>query len=117
GRVHGRRGRGQRPARPADRHPARGERIGPAVQHDSLRIQIGGTEVEELYRDLVCLEVELDDELAGMFRMTLALRLNPDGSWTYLDDKLFVIWQRVVVTAGLADDSRQLLTGFITHLR
>ena len=87
------------------------------MQHDSLTIEIGGVEVDDLYRDLVSLEVELDDELAGMFRMTLALRLSPDGSWTYLDDELFVIWQRVVVTAGLADDSRQLLTGFITHLR
>jgi hypothetical protein len=87
------------------------------MQHDNLRIEIGGAEVEDLYRDLVCLEVEMDDELAGMFRMSVALRLNPDGSWTYLDDDQFVIWQRVVITAGLADDSRQLLTGFITHLR
>ena len=34
----------------------------------------------------VRLEVELDDELAGMFRMTLALMLRADGTWTYLDD-------------------------------
>ena len=87
------------------------------MQHDNLRIEIGGAEIDDLYRDLVCLEVELDEELAGMFRMTVALRLNADGSWTYLDDDRFVIWQRVVITAGLADDSRQLLTGFITHLR
>src|SRR4051812_15240828 len=87
------------------------------MQHDNLRIEIGGAEVEDLYRDLLSLEVELDDELAGMFRMTLTLRLNPDGSWTYLDDELFVIWQRVVVTAGLADDSRELLAGYVTHLR
>lgn len=87
------------------------------MQHDNLRIEIGGAEIADLYRDLMCLEVELDDELAGMFRITVALELNPDGSWTYLDDDQFVIWQRVVITAGLADDSRQLLTGFITHLR
>jgi phage protein D len=87
------------------------------MQHDNLRIEIGGAEIDDLYRDLVSLEVELDEELAGMFRMTVALRLNADGSWTYLDDDQFVIWQRVVVTAGLADDSRQLLTGYITHLR
>jgi len=88
-----------------------------AMQYDNLRIEVGGAEVNDLYRDLVSLEVELDDELAGMFRMSLSLTLNPDGSWTYLDDDRFVIWQRVVVTAGLADDSLQLLTGFITHLR
>jgi phage protein D len=87
------------------------------MQYDNLRIEVGGAEVDDVYPDLVSLEVELDDELAGMFRMTVALRLNADGSWTYLDDPRFVIWQKVVVTAGLADDSRQLLTGFITHLR
>src|SRR5580704_5147575 len=87
------------------------------MQDDNLRIEIGGAEIADLYRDLMCLEVELDDELAGMFRITVALQLNPDGSWTYLDDDQFVIWQLVVITAGLADDPRQLLTGFITHLR
>ena len=87
------------------------------MQYDSLRVEIGGAEIDDLYRDLVSLDIELDDELAGMFRLTVALRLNPDGSWTYLDDDRFVIWQQVVITAGLADDSRQLLTGFITHLR
>jgi phage protein D len=87
------------------------------MQYENLHIEVGGAEVDDVYRDLLSLEVELDDELAGMFRMTVALRLNADGSWTYLDDDRFVIWQRVVVTAGLADDSQQLLTGFITHLR
>ena len=43
------------------------------MKHDHLRIEIGGAEVEErFYRDLILLEVELDDELAGMFRMTVA---------------------------------------------
>lgn len=87
------------------------------MQHDNLRIEIGGAEVAELYLDLASLEVELDDQLAGMFRLTLALLLRADGSWTYLDDERFVIWQRVVITAGLEDDSEQLLTGYITHLR
>jgi phage protein D len=87
------------------------------MQNDNLRIEIGGAEVDDLYRDLLHLEVELDDELAGMVRMTVTLTQNPDGSWTYLDDDRFVVWQPVVVTAGLADDSRKLLTGFITHLR
>ena len=31
----------------------------------------------ELYDDLLTLEVELDDELTGMFRMTLALLCGP----------------------------------------
>jgi len=87
------------------------------VKNDNLRVEIGGAEVDGLYRDLVGLEVELDEELAGMVRMTLTLTQNPDGSWTYLDDDRFVVWQKIAVTAGLDDDSRALLTGFVTHLR
>jgi phage protein D len=87
------------------------------MPHDNLRIEIDGVEAEDLYNDLVRLEVELDDELAGMFRLTIALLLSADGSWTYLDDDRFTLWRRVVVTAGLEDDSEQLLVGFITHVR
>jgi hypothetical protein len=76
--------------------------------NESLRIEIDGTEVPELYDDLVALEVELDDELTSMFRMTLALLPQADGSWPYLDDARFTLWRRVVVTAGLADDTPQL---------
>jgi phage protein D len=87
------------------------------MTHDSLRIEIDGSEVPELYDDLLTLEVELDDELTGMFRLTLALLPRADGSWAYLDDDRFTLWRRVVVTAGLVDDSPQLLSGYITHLR
>jgi phage protein D len=87
------------------------------MQHDNLRIEIAGAELDGLYGDLVSLEVELDEELAGMFRMTVALLLGSDGSWTYLDDERLAIWQKVVITAGLEDDSQQLLSGYITHVR
>lgn len=87
------------------------------MKHDNLRIEIDGAEVPELYDDLLTLEVELDDELTGMFRLTVALLLRADGSWTYLDDDRFTLWRRVVVTAGLEDDSPRLLSGYITHLR
>lgn len=86
------------------------------MKHDHLRIEIGGTEVEErFYRDLILLEVELDDELAGMFRMTVRL-LRTDGQWPYLDEEPFTPWSRVVITAGLENDSEQLIIGYITHL-
>lgn len=87
------------------------------MKHDNLRIEIDGAEVPELYDDLLCLEVELDDELTGMFRLTIALLLRADGSWTYLDDDRFTLWRRVVITAGLEDDRPRLLSGYITHLR
>jgi phage protein D len=87
------------------------------MQHDNVRIEVDGAEIDQLYKDLVVLEVELDDQLAGMFRMTVTLLLGSDGKWPYLDDEHFAIWKRVVITAGLDDDSRQLLVGYITHLR
>src|SRR4051794_33183437 len=85
--------------------------------HESLRIELGDAEVPELYDDLVELEVEVDEELAGMFRFTVALRLGADGRWTYLDDDRFVLWQKVTVVAGPQDAAEQLIVGYVTHLR
>lgn len=87
------------------------------MQNDHLLIEIDGTDASDLKSDLIGLDIELDDELAGMFRMTVALRLNADGSWTHLDDKRFALWHKVTVTAGLKDDTRRLLTAYITHVR
>lgn len=87
------------------------------MQHENLKIEVEGSEIAELYNDLVSLEVELDEDLAGMFRLDIALLLKDDGSWTYLDDDRLAIWKQVVITAGLGDDAQPLMTGYITHLR
>jgi phage protein D len=87
------------------------------MANDNLHVEIGGGEVGGLYDDLVRLEVELDDQLAGMFRLTLGLLLGPDGTWPYLDDERFAIWQPATITAGVEDDSPTLIDGFITHVR
>ncbi|MEU1668412.1 contractile injection system protein, VgrG/Pvc8 family [Streptomyces sparsogenes] len=87
------------------------------MKHDLLRVEIDGSEMAELYADLLSLEVELDEDLAGMFRISLALLLATDGSWPYLDDARFALWRRVVVTAGLEDEPTRLIAGYITHLR
>src|SRR5262245_14674426 len=87
------------------------------MQHDTLMIEFEGSEIPELYADLASLEVELDEDLAGMFRLTLAMVLKADGTWPYLDDERLTIWKKVVVTAGLEDDSQELITGYITHVR
>ena len=88
-----------------------------AMQHDNLKIEIEGSEIQELYNDLVSLEVELDEELAGMFRMNIALLLQSDGTWNYIDDDRLTIWKQVAITAGLEDDTQQLISGYITHIR
>ncbi|MFI5910938.1 phage late control D family protein [Dactylosporangium sp. NPDC051541] len=84
---------------------------------DNLRIEVDGKALTDLHCDLISLEVELDEELAGMFRLTLALRQKANGSWLYLDDPRFAIWRSVAVTAGLKGNTRRLVSGYITHLR
>src|SRR5215218_6747082 len=84
---------------------------------ESLRVRIGGQEIEDLYRDLITLEVELDEELAAMCRITLALLLLPDGRWTHLDDDRLAPWQPVSVSVSLGGSEEELFSGFVTHLR
>lgn len=87
------------------------------MQHDRLKIEIDGSEIQELYNDLVTIEVELDEELAGMFRMHITLLLQADGTWSHLDDDRLTLWKQVVITAGPEDGTEQLISGYITHIR
>jgi phage protein D len=87
------------------------------MAHELLRIVFDGVEIPGFYDDLQVLEVELDDELAGMFRFTLALVPAPDGSFAYLDEALLEPWRRVVVVAGPAGAEQELISGFVTHVR
>jgi phage protein D len=87
------------------------------MQHENLKIEFAGSEIQEIYDDLISLEIELDEELAGMFRLDVALLLQADGTWTHLDDERLTIWKQVVISAGLEDDTQQLLKAYITHVR
>jgi phage protein D len=87
------------------------------MAQENLKIEVDGSEIPELYDDLVSLEVELDEELAGMFRLDVALLLQADGTWTYLDDDRLTIWKPVTISAGFDDDVQPVLKGYITHLR
>jgi phage protein D len=87
------------------------------MPHENLKIEIEGGEIQDVYGDLVSLEVELDEDLAGMFRLRLGLLLQSDGTWKNLDDVRLTIWKQVVISAGLDDDVQQLLKGYITHVR
>ena len=67
--------------------------------------------------DLVSLEVELDTELASMFRLRLAIRQQRDGSWTYLDEERFRPWMPMRITGGFDTGTEELLSGYITHVK
>jgi hypothetical protein len=74
-------------------------------------------EVDVPRTDFISLEVELDSELASMFRLRLAIRQQRDGTWTYLDEARFRIWKPLTVTAGFDTGAEALLSGYITHVK
>ena len=84
---------------------------------ESLKIEIDGEEISDVYDQLASVEVELDEELPAMVRMRLPLLLQADGTWTFLDDARFSAWKPIVVSAGLDGELEQLLSGYITHVR
>jgi phage protein D len=87
------------------------------MQAETFRIEIGGTEATDLYESVLSLEVELDDELAAMFTLRLAMAQRPDGHWTVVDDDRLTVWQPVRISAGFDDGVDELIHGVITHLR
>jgi phage protein D len=87
------------------------------MEHDNFSIEFEGEEIEELYWDLISLEVELDDDLAGMFRLQLAMLQQPEGLWSYLDDERLRAWKQVTVTAGFESGSDEVISGYITHIK
>ena len=87
------------------------------MENENVTIEIGGVETPDLYDDIVALEIELDDELAGMVRLILAMPQDDDGTWKYLDDPRLTVGSRLVVTAGVGGDTEELFTGTITHIK
>lgn len=87
------------------------------MEHERFKIEIEGEEAGDLYPDLISLEVELDDELAGMFRLRLAIPQEADGTWRYLDDERLAAWKEVAISAGFASGSEELMLGYMTHVR
>jgi phage protein D len=67
--------------------------------------------------DIVCLEAELDTDMAGMFKLHLAIRQLGDGTWTYLDDERFRMWTPLTIRVGFDDGMEDLISGYITHVR
>lgn len=88
------------------------------MQHERLIIEIEGQEASDLYPNLISLDVELDDELAGMFRLRTAMLLQPDGTWSHLDDERLVAWKQVTISAGFVESGvEELMSGYITHVK
>jgi phage protein D len=87
------------------------------MERENFTIIIDGEEVSNLYQDLIGLEVELDEELAAMFRLHIVMAQQPDGTWAFLDDERLRVWKHVTITAGLESGTEELISGYITHVK
>jgi phage protein D len=87
------------------------------MEFESFYIEIEGEEMSDIYPDLISMEVELDDQLANMFRIRLPLKKQADATWSYLDDENFVVWKQVSIGAGFAGETEELIAGRITHVK
>jgi phage protein D len=88
------------------------------MENEKLYIEIDGKEAEDLYRDLIGLEVELSDEMPTSFRLCVALAKQPDsGSWSYQDETRFRIWKPVRIKIGFTESGlTEVVDGFITRV-
>jgi phage protein D len=87
------------------------------MEHEHFIVEIEGEEISDVYSDIISLEVELDDELTGMFRIQIALLQESDGTWNYLDDERFTVWKKTIISAGFESGTEELLAGYITHIK
>ena len=71
------------------------------MERETFIITIDGEEVSDLYENLIRLEVEVDEKLAAMFRLQIGIALQPDGTWTFLDDERFRVWQPYLECRGV----------------
>jgi phage protein D len=83
---------------------------------ERIRIELAGADLADVYQDLTGVEVELDDDLPGMFRLELPLAAHR-GRGTALDDPRFRIWNPSTIAIGFDSDLQTVLTGRITHVR
>lgn len=87
------------------------------MAHETFTIEIEGVEASDLYQDLLSLEVELDQCLASMFRLRLAIQRQSDGAWSHVDDERLRAWKKVQILAGFDSDVEELITGYVTHVK
>ena len=68
------------------------------MANKAYQISFSGTAVEQsFYGDVVSLVVEENTTTAGTFHIQLAIRLQDDGSWKYLDDDRLALFNEVTI--------------------
>ena len=74
------------------------------MANKAYQIEFSGTAVDEdFYGDVVLLTVEESTATASTFHLQIGLRLQDDGTWTYLDDDRLALFNTVTVKTGFTD--------------
>jgi phage protein D len=74
------------------------------MANKAYQIEFLGTAVDEdFYGDVVSLIVEESTNTASTFHLQMALRLQDDGSWTYLDDDRLAVFNSTTIKVGFTD--------------
>ncbi|MBI3803965.1 MAG: phage late control D family protein [Nitrospirae bacterium] len=82
-----------------------------------ITLAINGEKQDDLIPDLVRIEVEESVDDASVFRIELALTVEKNGTWRYIDDDRYTLWNRLSIEAGYPDSGVEtLIDGYITHL-
>lgn len=80
-------------------------------------ISINGDTQDDLVADVSEVEVEEHVDSADVFRVRISLAVQDDGTWNYVDDDRFTVWNRLSIVGGYPDDNTTLVDGYITHVK
>jgi len=79
-------------------------------------ISIEDEPAPDLFLSLMEMEVEEDHRMAASFKIKIAISRQDDGLWTYLDDERITPWVKITISANVADEETEIITGFITQI-
>ena len=87
------------------------------MENEICIIKINNKEHPDLYSDIISVEAEEDEQLAAVFNIRLAIRLQKDGTWTWIDDERLMPWNKIGISAGFPDNVVEVLRGYITQVK
>jgi phage protein D len=79
-------------------------------------ISIDGQPQDDLVPDIADIEVEEHVDSADVFRVRISVSVQNDGTWSYLDDPRFAVWNQLQIVGGYPGDNATLIDGYITHV-
>lgn len=76
-----------------------------------------GSRQQDLGSSIVELEVQEDHELAGVFRIKVAVGREDAGRWRFLDEDFAQPWAQLQIKLNVSGDEQDLMTGYVTNVR